>query len=448
MTAHPKAHRPPSTRQIEASASEWVIRLNGKLTAALWNQFEDWLESDPRNEAAYLKQEQSWNRVRHLVKTIRTGDASILERLEEKIPRGRPVRESKAAAPSAGPACVVSLSPLVVSDLPRASLAEPRAVAVISTPAQDHACEVVSAAPQLEGSTAASTPTSTKWLEERIARLLSCLGQLPSNPKVVKTLALSAPLRDNTVSSDLDGLYEVGFDYQLKVVEGNTRVAALKDFLLKRMRPPGSVRGIGGQSRMIFLCHHHASFTGLDDSAQLFRKQLTLALQGHSHESALEPPRVIHLIGHAAAGLEDHFVRDFPVQAKSLDSTNGPGVVFINACESTFAVPSNRSRSSQGDWYTWLSRYAELLDTEAELTWEKCSEFFNRGRDLSSKLALPPARGSLKRPPLRKEQVRNRVAKANQLWECYSFSEVPTERTVFDEEWIAAAESFQRYALR
>ena len=436
MTAHPKAYRPPSTRQIDASASEWVIRLNGKLTRALWSQFEDWLASDPRNEAAYLKQEQSWNRIRHLVKKIRTGDAPTLERLAEKTPRGRPVPEPKAAAPSTEPAHVESPRPLLMSDPPRASLEEPRFVAVISTPAQDHACEAVSTASQPEG----STPASIKWLEECIPSLLSSGGQLPSNPRGVKPLVLSAPVYENILN-------ETALRFDSRVIEGNSRVAALREILRKRGAPSWSLKGISGLSRMVFLCKHHASTTRLIDPAQLLWKQLTLTLQGHSHESVLGASGVIHVYAHGSAGLEEHVTRDSFLEAQSLDSTVRTRFLCFNACESTFAVRSNRSRSKQGDWYTWLSRYAELVDMEAELTLEKYSELFSRNRALSSELALPLARGSLKLPTLIEEQVRRKVAKASEFL-LYSPSEEPTERTDIDEEWIAAAESFQRYALR
>jgi transmembrane sensor len=69
---------------IEAEASEWLIRLETDPTPELKAAFEEWLAADPRNRAAYVRLEKTWHHA-DVVRRLRPLDGEVDENIIDKF---------------------------------------------------------------------------------------------------------------------------------------------------------------------------------------------------------------------------------------------------------------------------------------------------------------------------------------------------------------------------
>jgi transmembrane sensor len=71
--------------KIRAIATGWLIRLEREATPELWEELQQWLDSNPRHRAEFIRQRTAWNRCDKL-KMLRpadgTIDADLLSRIE------------------------------------------------------------------------------------------------------------------------------------------------------------------------------------------------------------------------------------------------------------------------------------------------------------------------------------------------------------------------------
>ncbi len=58
------------------AAAAWLVRLEGQTTPEIWDEFQAWIDLDPRHRAAFVRLRVAWNRV-DLLKNMRPLDGTI-----------------------------------------------------------------------------------------------------------------------------------------------------------------------------------------------------------------------------------------------------------------------------------------------------------------------------------------------------------------------------------
>ena len=61
---------------ISDAAVAWLIRLEGQTTPELWDEFQTWMDEDPRHRAVFIRLRVAWNRV-DVLKNVRPLDGTI-----------------------------------------------------------------------------------------------------------------------------------------------------------------------------------------------------------------------------------------------------------------------------------------------------------------------------------------------------------------------------------
>lgn len=62
--------------EISDAAAEWLIKLEGQTTPDIWDNFQAWMDQDPRHRAAFVRLRVAWNKVDQL-KSMRPVDGTI-----------------------------------------------------------------------------------------------------------------------------------------------------------------------------------------------------------------------------------------------------------------------------------------------------------------------------------------------------------------------------------
>lgn len=80
-------NNPPEDSSGEASevAASWLVRLDGKSSPQTWEAFVKWMESDRRNEAAFIRLRTAWTRYDRL-KSLRPADGRVAHNLLDELP--------------------------------------------------------------------------------------------------------------------------------------------------------------------------------------------------------------------------------------------------------------------------------------------------------------------------------------------------------------------------
>jgi transmembrane sensor len=86
----------PRAIEISDTAAAWLVRLEGQTSPEIWEEFEAWMDQDPRHRAAFIRLRVAWNRVDRL-KNMRPADGAVDADL---LARGR---VSPAAIMARGP---------------------------------------------------------------------------------------------------------------------------------------------------------------------------------------------------------------------------------------------------------------------------------------------------------------------------------------------------------
>jgi transmembrane sensor len=76
-----------SGNDIAEAAATWLIRLEGQTTPKMWDDFQAWIESDRRNEAAFIRLRTAWTRCDRF-KSLRPPDGRVDRDLLAQIPTG------------------------------------------------------------------------------------------------------------------------------------------------------------------------------------------------------------------------------------------------------------------------------------------------------------------------------------------------------------------------
>jgi transmembrane sensor len=84
---------------IEAEAAEWLIRLEEDGSAATRAAFDTWVAEDPRNQAAFLRLEKTWNRA-DVLRKLRPLDGVVDEQVLDKFGVPTPIFDKPAEAPA------------------------------------------------------------------------------------------------------------------------------------------------------------------------------------------------------------------------------------------------------------------------------------------------------------------------------------------------------------
>jgi ferric-dicitrate binding protein FerR (iron transport regulator) len=68
-----------SEERIKNEASRWLIELDTAPTigAALWNDFEAWIQKDPRHRATYIRMEEAWRAMDELADSMKARRAPV-----------------------------------------------------------------------------------------------------------------------------------------------------------------------------------------------------------------------------------------------------------------------------------------------------------------------------------------------------------------------------------
>jgi transmembrane sensor len=64
------------TNDIVDTAASWLIRLEGQTTPKMWDEFQAWIETDRRNEAAFIRLRTAWTRCDRF-KLLRPDDGRV-----------------------------------------------------------------------------------------------------------------------------------------------------------------------------------------------------------------------------------------------------------------------------------------------------------------------------------------------------------------------------------
>jgi ferric-dicitrate binding protein FerR (iron transport regulator) len=55
-----------ATNDTAGEAAAWLIRLEGQTTPQMWDEFQGWIESDRRNQAAFIRLRTAWTQGKSL----------------------------------------------------------------------------------------------------------------------------------------------------------------------------------------------------------------------------------------------------------------------------------------------------------------------------------------------------------------------------------------------
>jgi transmembrane sensor len=89
-----------AANDIPEDAAAWLIRLEGQTTPQLWDDFQAWLETDKRHEAAFIRLRTAWTRCDRF-KLLRPADGRVDQNLLAQVPivdTDEPDAESDLAA--------------------------------------------------------------------------------------------------------------------------------------------------------------------------------------------------------------------------------------------------------------------------------------------------------------------------------------------------------------
>lgn len=463
MTTQPKAQR--SSTETDAAATDWVVRLRGKLTSALWDQFEEWRESDPRNHAAYLAQEQSWVRLQQLVKKLRReGTATLTKAQTTDTASSLALRGTKTSGRVRLKMSRSKPRTEVTASRPDSAEDAGRTILSLSSPASEaDTREVVSIARQpVPPSTASSPPVSKPvlTLETFTARLLSNLTtvlSVPQNTPRGESLALP-PVKALPARSNL--LLEAGM-----VWLGRAQTKARTE-LLPTQRPVRSSQPDEINRKLVFALYHHALPASHDDLARATRDTCVVFLFGHAHGSG-SPPVTSMLHGQADSG--ELGVRAIPVHPQSSQSDRMQRLFYLNACASTETLWLNSQAYptfTKGTQFPLRKRPAVFLPSESpdrilmpelEASWavinqllgsvekihwrsvEACVSILKAYKLHSQSLGLKSGHSSL----LQIDEAHEPRSVVETREYTLRYSSNPTfEKPYFEDEWIAAVETF------
>jgi len=88
-----------SGNDIAETAAAWLIRLEGQSTPQLWDEFQAWIETDRRHEAAFIRLRTAWTRCDRF-KALRPPDGRVDRDLLNQL-GGNPSADSRDLAPDA-----------------------------------------------------------------------------------------------------------------------------------------------------------------------------------------------------------------------------------------------------------------------------------------------------------------------------------------------------------
>jgi ferric-dicitrate binding protein FerR (iron transport regulator) len=74
-----------AANDIPEDAAAWLIRLEGQTTPQLWDDFQAWLETDKRHEAAFIRLRTAWTHCDRF-KLLRPADGRVDQNLLTQIP--------------------------------------------------------------------------------------------------------------------------------------------------------------------------------------------------------------------------------------------------------------------------------------------------------------------------------------------------------------------------
>jgi transmembrane sensor len=74
-----------AANDIPEDAAAWLIRLEGQTTPQLWDDFQAWLETDKRHEAAFIRLRTAWTRCDRF-KLLRPADGRVDQNLLGQVP--------------------------------------------------------------------------------------------------------------------------------------------------------------------------------------------------------------------------------------------------------------------------------------------------------------------------------------------------------------------------
>jgi transmembrane sensor len=72
---------------ISADAAAWLVRLEGQTTPQMWDEFQTWLETNRRHEAAFIRLRAAWTECDRF-KVLRPADGRVDRNLLARLPTG------------------------------------------------------------------------------------------------------------------------------------------------------------------------------------------------------------------------------------------------------------------------------------------------------------------------------------------------------------------------
>jgi transmembrane sensor len=98
---------------IESEAADWLIRLEGDPSPQMRANFDAWLAADPRNQAAFIRLEQTWSRA-DILNRLRPLDGAVDEMVLDKFGVPTPLFEAPKKKPR-NPLLAVAATLLIVA---------------------------------------------------------------------------------------------------------------------------------------------------------------------------------------------------------------------------------------------------------------------------------------------------------------------------------------------
>jgi ferric-dicitrate binding protein FerR (iron transport regulator) len=74
-----------AVNDISGDAAAWLVRLEGQTTPQMWDEFQAWLETDKRHEAAFIRLRTAWTRCDRF-KLLRPADGRVDRNLLGQFP--------------------------------------------------------------------------------------------------------------------------------------------------------------------------------------------------------------------------------------------------------------------------------------------------------------------------------------------------------------------------
>ena len=98
---------------IESEAANWLIRLEGDPSPQMRANFDAWLAADPRNQAAFIRLEQTWSRA-DILNRLRPLDGAVDELVVDKFGVPTPLFDAPKKRPR-NPLLAVAATFLIVA---------------------------------------------------------------------------------------------------------------------------------------------------------------------------------------------------------------------------------------------------------------------------------------------------------------------------------------------